>query len=226
MTKNEKERKNNFLDSSSDENSEKEDHLSSFNLFKGVTKGNFNNNNNNLKNQAKEKILILQAKLNKNTTNITQKDILNLPPPKTKLIDKNELIDEEESSFDKKKSLYKNLINPDALIEKKESNLLDLKEKQQDNKIGVLHIEQKDILDKNWETKYIGNLIRKDIYSESKKKEQDESNNKEEESKNAGKKRRRDKKDKDKDENELDEIDEYNNRSKYSRISTSKKYGW
>ncbi len=246
-------------------------------LFQGITKETFPDNyNNNIKNdnknflKSKEKIQLMQEKLNHNKTNLIQKDILNLPPPKTKLIDKTErddLFEEEENDdneviMNKNKLIFKNLVCPDFLEQNKKfsDNNIELIEKETDinkNKQSfegdknIMELQLDDILDKNWETKYIGSLIKKDIYAESKQKAIDEkdikrieneeknNNKKEQEEKEEGIKNKKDifkkpfERKRKRDKNEINEDDEYaeiqeyyKNQSKYSQISTSKKYGW
>ena len=83
------------------------------------------------------------------------------------------------------------------------------------NDKNIISINQKDILDSNWEIKYINNIIKKDM-KDANKKDKDEI----EENKN-GKKRKRDKND-----NDEDDFGEERVRSKYSKITTKRRYGW
>ena len=85
---------------------------------------------------------------------------------------------------------------------------------------NIISINQKDILDNNWEIKYINKMLKKDMKEAIKKEEENQNDDK---NKNIeGKKRKRDKKKNEDD----DDIDEENIKSKYSKISTKRKYGW
>ena len=167
----------------------------------------------------KNYILKLREKLNNNNTKIKDKKLLILPPPENDLTDNhyhsNNLLDEEEMI--ENRGLAK-LMNPDNLnIKKKED--LNSNNNNMNNK-DIISINQKDILDSNWEIKYINKMLKKDMKDTIKKEEMEnnESNNRDIK---GGKKRKRDKKN-----NDEDELENENIRSKYSKISTKKKYGW
>ena len=219
---------NSFLSISSEEEDsvdkdnieQKEQKKESYNyLFKGITSKSLNPKTKddelaNKENQTNLYILKLREKLNNNTTKIKNKKLLILPSPENDLKDnhfhtKNNLDDDEEQ-INENKGLAK-LVNPDNLNIKKNND------KESDNnginhEKNIISINQKDILDENWEIKYINKILKKDM-KDAEKKEEKEDNNKV-----KGKKRKRDK--------DESEIDEENIRSKYSKISTKKKYGW
>ena len=219
---------NSFLSISSEEEDsvdkdnieQKEQKKESYNyLFKGITSKSLNPKTKddelaNKENQTNLYILKLREKLNNNTTKIKNKKLLILPSPENDLKDnhfhtKNNLDDDEEQ-INENKGLAK-LVNPDNLNIKKNND------KESDNnginhEKNIISINQKDILDENWEIKYINKILKKDM-KDAEKKEENEDNNKV-----KGKKRKRDK--------DESEIDEENIRSKYSKISTKKKYGW
>ena len=168
----------------------------------------------------KNYILKLREKLNNNTTKIKNKKLLILPPPENDLTDNhyhmdNNLFDEEE--FKQNKGLGK-LMNPDNLNIKKKDQLNP--NSSNINNKDIISINQKDILDSNWEIKYINKMLKKDMKEAIKKEEMENNENNNKDIK-AGKKRKRDKKINDEDELENEII-----RSKYSKISTKKKYGW
>ena len=219
---------NSFLSISSEEEDsvdkdnieQKEQKKESYNyLFKGITSKSLNPKTKddelaNKENQTNLYILKLREKLNNNTTKIKNKKLLILPSPENDLKDnhfhtKNNLDDDEEQ-INENKGLAK-LVNPDNLNIKKNND------KESDNnginhEKNIISINQKDILDENWEIKYINKILKKDM-KDAEKKEENEDNNKV-----KGKKRKRNK--------DESEIDEENIRSKYSKISTKKKYGW
>ena len=219
---------NSFLSISSEEEDsvdkdnieQKEQKKESYNyLFKGITSKSLNPKTKddelaNEENQTNLYILKLREKLNNNTTKIKNKKLLILPSPENDLKDnhfhtKNNLDDDEEQ-INENKGLAK-LVNPDNLNIKKNND------KESDNnginyEKNIISINQKDILDENWEIKYINKILKKDM-KDAEKKEENEDNNKV-----KGKKRKRNK--------DESEIDEENIRSKYSKISTKKKYGW
>ena len=219
---------NSFLSISSEEEDsvdkdnieQKEQKKESYNyLFKGITSKSLNPKTKddelaNKENQTNLYILKLREKLNNNTTKIKNKKLLILPSPENDLKDnhfhtKNNLDDDEEQ-INENKGLAK-LVNPDNLNIKKNND------KESDNnginhEKNIISINQKDILDENWEIKYINKILKKDM-KDAEKKEENEDNNK-----IKGKKRKRNK--------DESEIDEENIRSKYSKISTKKKYGW
>ena len=150
---------------------------------------------------------VKEKKLNNNN----KKDILSLlPQPKNKLTDKNGSISLGSIQSTKLKSL----INPDYLDEKKpkEDSMPSLPI-QNTNSIEV--INQNDIIDKDWERKYIDKLNKKDalnIHEEERTIKGNEHN-----IKNIIK-------------NYNDEQNEALSnleiKSKYSKISTKAKYGW
>jgi hypothetical protein len=190
------------------------------NLFKGITSESFNHNLNNEKskdNKEKEDInknyiLNLREKLNKNTKKIKDRKILILPAPENNLSDYHQKIEEDDNKG------YIKLMNPDNLNIKKAEKTENLEFNNDtlnnfNNDKNIISINQKDILDSNWEIKYINNILKKDM-KDANKKDKDEI----EENKN-GKKRKRDK-------NDEDEFEEERVRSKYSKITTKRRYGW
>ena len=188
------------------------------NLFKGITSESFNHNLNDEKSKdSKEKedinknyILKLREKLNKNTKKIKDRKILILPAPENNLSDYHQKIEEDDNKG------YSKLMNPDNLNIKKTENIEFNNDtlNNLNNDKNIISINQKDILDSNWEIKYINNILKKDM-KDANKKDKDEN----EENKN-GKKRKRDKNDND------DEFGEEKVRSKYSKITTKRRYGW
>ena len=171
-------------------------------LFNGKIK-------HDIKEENKKEMIykVKEKKLNNNN----KKDILSLlPQPKNKLTDKNGSISLGSIQSTKLKSL----INPDYLDEKKpkEDSMPSLPI-QNTNSIEV--INQNDIIDKDWERKYIDKLNKKDalnIHEEERTIKGNEHN-----IKNIIK-------------NYNDEQNEALSnleiKSKYSKISTKAKYGW
>ena len=194
-------------------------------LFKGITLENFNPKSKDIKETNEQKkeeelnkeyILKLREKLNNNATKIKNRKILILPAPENNLTDNHyqnkNLIDDEA---DENKGFIK-LMNPDNLNVKKNKDTKLSLDNIDNNDKNIISINQKDFLDNNWEIKYINKILKKDM-KETIKKEEEE---KEENNKNkGGKKRKRDKKDD-------NELEEENIRSKYSKITTKKRYGW
>ena len=158
----------------------------------------------------KEYILKLRDKLKNNTIKIKNKKILILPPPENELIDKhsNEINLKDESLGNKG---YIKLMNPDNMN-------LNIKETDINNNLNedknIISINQKDIIDKNWEMKYINKMIKKDMNKAFTNEEEIEDKNK-----LNNKKRKRDK-------IKNEELDDQNMRTKYDKISTKKRYGW
>ena len=203
-------------------------------LFKGIKKESLLNAE--IKDKKKENeeeinknyILKLREKLNKNTSKIKDKKLLILPPPENDLIDnhihtKNILDDEDE--LNQNKGLSK-LMNPDNLNYNKNDELNNNNNNGDINNKDIISINQKDILDSNWEIKYINKILKKDMKDAIKKEEESQNQNNQNNGKNMikdGKKRKRDKNKNNEDE---DEFEEDNIRSKYSKISTKRKYGW
>ena len=166
---------NSFLSISSEEEDsvdkdnieQKEQKKESYNyLFKGITSKSLNPKTKddelaNKENQTNLYILKLREKLNNNTTKIKNKKLLILPSPENDLKDnhfhtKNNLDDDEEQ-INENKGLAK-LVNPDNLNIKKNND------KESDNnginyEKNIISINQKDILDENWEIKYINKII-------------------------------------------------------------------
>ena len=229
------ESKNNdsFLSLSSDEDNsqdEKETHSKVdiyHSLFKGITSEPFNPKRRLKKesNREKEKeeeeknkkyILKLREKLNNNTGKIKDKKLLILPAPENDLTDNHyhtkNLLDEDDLNENKG---FAKLMNPDNVNFKKND---ELNLNKDNNNKNIISINQKDILDSNWEIKYINKILKKDMKEAIKKEEENQI-----EGKNnikEGKKRKRDKK------SNEDELEESNIKSKYSKISTKRKYGW
>ena len=183
---------------------EKENYHNLFN-FNSLHKNNINNEKSN--DNDKEYILRLREKLNKNTKKIKDRKLLILPAPENNLSDYHQKIEEDDNKG------YVKLMNPDNLNVKKEEDI-DINNDNSNKDKNIISINQKDILDSNWEIKYINNILKKDM-KDANKKDKDEN----EENKN-GKKRKRDKNDID------DEFGEERVRSKYSKITTKRKYGW
>ena len=171
-------------------------------LFNGKIK-------HDIKEENKKEMIykVKEKKLNNNN----KKDILSLlPQPKNKLTDKNGSISLGSIHSTKLKSL----INPDYLDEKKQKeDSMPSLPIQNTNSIEV--INQNDIIDKDWERKYIDKLNKKDalnIHEEERTIKGNEHN-----IKNIIK-------------NYNDEQNEALSnleiKSKYSKISTKAKYGW
>ena len=202
-------KENSFLSISSEsEESENEE-----NQNKSKNKSLFNKEEKRKENSAKEYILKLQNKLSNNIVKTKNKKMLILPPPENELTDRHE----KENVFkdeDIENKGFINLMNPDNVnlnIKENEFNINDI-----NNEKNIISINQKDILDKNWEMKYIKNILKKDMKETIKNEENIDDKN------NINKKRKRDK-------NKNDDNDELNGdkiRSKYDKISTKKKYGW
>ena len=202
-------KENSFLSISSEaEESENEE-----NQNKAKNKSLFNKEEKRKENSAKEYILKLQNKLSNNIVKTKNKKMLILPPPENELTDRHE----KENVFkdeDIENKGFINLMNPDnvnLIIKENEFNINDI-----NNEKNIISINQKDILDKNWEIKYIKNILKKDMKETIKNEENIDDKN------NINKKRKRDK-------NKNDDNDELNGdkiRSKYDKISTKKKYGW
>ncbi len=202
-------KENSFLSISSEaEESENEE-----NQNKAKNKSLFNKEEKRKENSAKEYILKLQNKLSNNIVKTKNKKMLILPPPENELTDRHE----KENVFkdeDIENKGFINLMNPDNVnlnIKENEFNINDI-----NNEKNIISINQKDILDKNWEIKYIKNILKKDMKETIKNEENIDDKN------NINKKRKRDK-------NKNDDNDELNGdkiRSKYDKISTKKKYGW
>ena len=210
---------NSFLSISSDEeNSSNKIDNNNLNEKSNLPKDNINNNSLENKkekekeNNDKEYILKLRNKLNSNITKLKNRKMLVLPPPENELADKH-YKENNLQNEDRENNGYIKLMNPDNIS-------LNIKESDSNNKINneknIISINQKDILDKNWEIKYINKILNKDMKEafkneEAKDKKNDKLNNK---------KRKRDKNKDD------DELSEENIRSKYDKISTKKRYGW
>ena len=202
-------KENSFLSISSEsEESENEE-----NQNKAKNKSLFNKEEKRKENSAKEYILKLQNKLSNNIVKTKNKKMLILPPPENELTDRHE----KENVFkdeDIENKGFINLMNPDNVnlnIKENEFNINDI-----NNEKNIISLNQKDILDKNWEMKYIKNILKKDMKETIKNEENIDDKN------NINKKRKRDK-------NKNDDNDELNGdkiRSKYDKISTKKKYGW
>ena len=202
-------KENSFLSISSEsEESENEE-----NQNKAKNKSLFNKEEKRKENSAKEYILKLQNKLSNNIVKTKNKKMLVLPQPENELTDRHE----KENVFkdeDIENKGFINLMNPDNVnlnIKENEFNINDI-----NNEKNIISINQKDILDKNWEIKYIKNILKKDMKETIKNEENIDDKN------NINKKRKRDK-------NKNDDNDELNGdkiRSKYDKISTKKKYGW
>ena len=202
-------KENSFLSISSEsEESENEE-----NQNKAKNKSLFNKEEKRKENSAKEYILKLQNKLSNNIVKTKNKKMLILPPPENELTDRHE----KENVFkdeDIENKGFINLMNPDNVnlnIKENEFNINNI-----NNEKNIISINQKDILDKNWEIKYIKNILKKDMKETIKNEENIDDKN------NINKKRKRDK-------NKNDDNDELNGdkiRSKYDKISTKKKYGW
>ena len=208
------ERDNLFNNSNSSVSSSDEEEFKSinYNLFKGITKESFNTKNSKLneKENNLNNILLLRNKLAMNTKMKMDQTILNLPEPKNKLIDKHEKTKYNEF-YENKNNLNKltNLQNPDDLTDVQKSKNI------QENNDNYVSINQNQLIDKNWETKYLGKILKKEVLENSGKNEEKEIPS----NKISGNKRKRDKK-------VEDDLTNDNEKSKYSKISTRKKYGW
>ena len=220
-------KENSFLSVSSDEEeSEKDEYQLNKNNNKNViNKHNIQKNEINLinnkeekdkekENSAKEYILKLQNKLNNNIVKTKNKKMLILPPPENELTDKH-YKDNVFQDKDLENKGFIKLMNPDNLnLNIKEND--DINNEDINDEKNIISINQKDILDKNWEIKYINKILKKDMKEAIKNEENLEDKNK------INKKRKRDK---NKNEDD-DELNDDNIRSKYDKISTKKKYGW
>ena len=207
------ERDNLFNNSNSSVSSSDEEFKSiNYNLFKGITKESFNTKKSKLneKENNLNNILLLRNKLAMNTKMKMDQTILNLPEPKNKLIDKHEKTKYNEF-YENKNNLNKltNLQNPDDLTDVQKSKNI------QENNDNYVSINQNQLIDKNWETKYLGKILKKEVLENSGKNEEKEIPS----NKISGNKRKRDKK-------VEDDLTNDNEKSKYSKISTRKKYGW
>ena len=170
----------------------------------------FNIKEKEKENSDKEYILKLRNKLANNTIKTKNKKMLILPPPENELTDKHlkENISEDEDNENKG---YIKLMNPDNInLDIKESDLNDNINKDK----NIISINQKDILDQNWEIKYINKILKKDMKEAIKNEENIDNKNK------INKKRKRDKN------KNKDELNDENIRSKYDKITTKKRYGW
>ena len=220
---------NSFLSiSSSEDNSNNEENINSkednyHNIFKGLSPSTDffkpklidNKELNKEKEEINKKYIIsLRERLNNNTTKIKDKKLLILPSPENDLTDNHyhnkNLIDDDDIN---EKKLLSKLMNPDNInikndIEQKTDNNIKSDDKE------IISVIQKDILDSNWEIKYIKQILKKDMNESIKKEEENDGKNKIID----GKKRKRNK------EKNIDKDD--NMKSKYSKISTKKKYGW
>ena len=212
---------NSFLSiSSSEENSNNEENINSkednyHNIFKGLSPSTdfFKPKLIDSKELNKEKeeinkkyIISLRERLNNNTTKIKDKKLLILPSPENDLTDNHyhnkNLIDDDDIN---EKKLLSKLMNPDNI------NIKNDMEQKIDNNIKnddkeIISVNQKDILDSNWEIKYIKQILKKDMNESIKKEEENDGKNKIID----GKKRKRNKK------NNIDKDD--NIKSKYSKI--------
>ena len=220
-------KENSFLSVSSDEEESEKDesHLNKNNNKNVINKHRIQKNEGNIinnkeekekekENSAKEYILKLQNKLNNNIVKTKNKKMLILPPPENELTDKH-YKDNVFQDEDLENKGFIKLMNPDNMN-------LNIKDNDDINNDGIndekniISINQKDILDKNLEIKYINKILKKDMKEEIKNEENIEDKNK------INKKRKRDK---NKNEDD-DELNDDNIRSKYDKISTKKKYGW
>ena len=217
---------NSFLSISSDEEESKEEEEKSNKnsnkifqekIYKNNDDNKLNNNTKeslNKKDEDKEYILKLRNKLNNNIVKTKNKKMLILPPPENELIDKHSKVDILQDDDQDNKGYIK-LMNPDNMN-------LNIKETDLNNNINndknIISINQKDILDQNWEMKYINKILKKDMKEAFKN--EDEKEGKEEKDKMNNKKRKREKN------KDNDELNEENIRSKYDKITTKKRYGW
>ena len=216
-------KENSFLSVSSDEEESEKDEsqLNKNNNKNDINKHRIQKNEVNLinnkeekENSAKEYILKLQNKLNNNIVKTKNKKMLILPPPENELTDKH-YKDNVFQDKDLENKGFIKLMNPDNLnLNIKEND--DINNEDINDEKNIISINQKDILDKNWEIKYINKILKKDMKEAIKNEENLEDKNK------INKKRKRDK---NKNEDD-DELNDDNIRSKYDKISTKKKYGW
>ena len=218
---------NSFLSLSSDEEESNEEELSNKiiannineekinpkndnNIFNGISKESLNNKIDE-NNSDKEYILKLRNKLNNNIAKTRNKKMLILPPPENELEDKH-LKENNFQDDDLENKGYIKLMNPDNInLNTKETILSN----NINNDKNIISINQKDILEENWEIKYINTMLKKDMKEAFKNEEDKEDNNK-----MSNKKRKRGKNKDD------DELNEDKTRSKYDKISNKKKYGW
>ena len=218
---------NSFLSLSSDEEESNEEELSNKiiannineekinpkndnNIFNGISKDSLNNKIDE-NNSDKEYILKLRNKLNNNIAKTKNKKMLILPPPENELEDKH-LKENNFQDDDLENKGYIKLMNPDNITFNTKETILS---NNINNDKNIISINQKDILEENWEIKYINTMLKKDM-KEAFKNEED----KEDKNKMNNKKRKRGKNKDD------DELNEDRTRSKYDKISTKKKYGW
>ena len=180
------------------------------NIFNGISKDSLNNKIDE-NNSDKEYILKLRNKLNNNIAKTKNKKMLILPPPENVLEDKH-LKENNFQDDDLKNKGYIKLMNPDNMNFNTKETILS---NNINNDKNIISINQKDILEENWEIKYINTMLKKDM-KEAFKTEED----KEDKNKMNNKKRKRGKNKDD------DELNEDKTRSKYDKISTKKKYGW
>ena len=180
------------------------------NIFNGISKESLNNKIDE-KNSDKEYILKLRNKLNNNIAKTKNKKMLILPPPENELEDKHLKINNFQDD-DLENKGYIKLMNPDNINFNTKETVLS---NNINNDKNIISINQKDILEENWEIKYINKMLKKDM-KEAFKTEED----KEDKNKMNNKKRKRDKN------KDNDELNEDNVKSKYDKISTKKRYGW
>ena len=180
------------------------------NIFNGISKESLNNKIDE-NNSDKEYILKLRNKLNNNIAKTKNKKMLILPPPENELEDKH-LKENNFQDDDLENKGYIKLMNPDNITFNTKETILS---NNINNDKNIISINQKDILEENWEIKYINTMLKKDM-KEAFKTEED----KEDKNKMNNKKRKRGKNKDD------DELNEDRTRSKYDKISTKKKYGW
>ena len=180
------------------------------NIFNGISKESLNNKMDE-KNSDKEYILKLRNKLNNNIAKTKNKKMLILPPPENELEDKHLKINNFQDD-DLENKGYIKLMNPDNINFNTKETVLS---SNINNDKNIISINQKDILEENWEIKYINKMLKKDM-KEAFKTEED----KEDKNKMNNKKRKRDKN------KDNDELNEDNVKSKYDKISTKKRYGW
>ena len=180
------------------------------NIFNGISKESLNNKIDE-NNSDKEYILKLRNKLNNNIAKTKNKKMLILPPPENELEDKH-LKENNFQDDDLENKGYIKLMNPDNINFNTKETILS---NNINNDKNIISINQKDILEENWEIKYINTMLKNDM-KEAFKNEED----KEDKNKMNNKKRKRGKNKDD------DELNEDKTRSKYDKISTKKKYGW
>jgi len=213
---------NSFLSLSSDEEESNEEEQSNkiitneINIEKikpkndNISKESLNNKMDE-NNSDKEYILKLRNKLNNNIAKTKNKKMLILPPPENELEDKH-LKENNFQDDDLENKGYIKLMNPDNINFNTKETVLS---SNINNDKNIISINQKDILEENWEIKYINKMLKKDM-KEAFKTEED----KEDKNKMNNKKRKRDKN------KDNDELNEDNVKSKYDKISTKKRYGW